>query len=117
MSSPTRVLGAASAFLDAFTRITENRTIEAQQIQLLLVLYTNGSVVQGNLEKLTGVGPSSISRNIAKLGAGVRPATEKGPGWVQSYDDPNNRRTKIVELTPAGRKMLEKVSSEVAHLF
>jgi DNA-binding MarR family transcriptional regulator len=112
-----RVLGAVSAFLQALTKHTDLRTIEAQQIQLLLALYVHGTLNQIDLERYTGMKKSSNSRNIARLGDGEHPAVEAGPGWVRAYEDPTNRRTKLVELTPLGRELLERVAAEVAHHF
>lgn len=84
---------------------------------LLLSLYTHGTLNQIDLERYTGMKKSSNSRNIARLGAGEKPAEERGPGWVEAFEDPNNRRTKLVRLTPLGRHVLEKTAREVGHLF
>jgi len=115
-ASPHRVLGAALAFNDALARHTGLRTLEMQQQLLLLSLYVYGELNQQDLIKHTGTSPSSISRNIAKLGPGPSPSVG-GPGWVEAFPDPYNRRTQIVRLTARGKHLLEKVSAEVAHLF
>lgn len=117
IASPTHVLAAGAALIDALARHTGLRTLEAQQQLLLLSLYVHGTLNQIDLERYTGMKKSSNSRNIARLGEGERPAVERGPGWVEAFEDPMNRRTKLVRLTPLGRNLLEKTALEVAHLF
>ena len=115
--SPTRVLGAGAAFIEALAKHTGIPTLETQQQLLLLSLYVHGDLNQLDLERYTGMKKSANSRNIARLGDGLHPTTERGPGWVESYEDPENRRTKLVRLTPLGKAVLERTASDVAHLF
>jgi DNA-binding MarR family transcriptional regulator len=116
-TSPVRVLGAASAFIESLAKHTGIKTLETQQQLLLLSLYIHGDLNQLDLERYTGMRKSSNSRNIARLGEGEHPSVERGPGWVESYEDPENRRSKLVRLTPRGKALLEKVAAEVSHLF
>ena len=117
-ASPARVLSASGAFIEALARATERPNIEAQQQLLLLALYGAPSgISQQDLPKYTGVQKSSNSRNIARLGDGERPLIERGPGWVESFEDPADRRNKLVRLTPRGRALLERVAEEVAPYF
>ncbi|KQW02195.1 hypothetical protein ASC87_13265 [Rhizobacter sp. Root1221] len=105
------------AFIEALTKHTGITDFESQQMRLLLSLYIHGELNQLDLERYTGVKKSSNSRNIARLGDGEKPTIKRGPGWVESFEDPENRRTKLVRLTPTGRKLLEKVAADVGHLF
>jgi DNA-binding MarR family transcriptional regulator len=118
-TNPTayQVVSAAGAFIQALQKATELKTFESQQQLLLLSLYVHGEMSQANLDKFTGVEKSSISRNIARLGEGERPLVKRGPGWVESYEDPKDRRNKMVRLTPRGRALLEQVASEVSPHF
>ena len=116
-TSPTRVLHASLAFIEALAKHTDIATLETQQQRLLISLYLYGELSQQDLEKRTGVKRTANSRNIARLGKGERPKVLAGPGWVDSYDDEEDRRNKRVYLTPRGRQMLERCAMEVAHLF
>ena len=115
--SPTRLFGATAAFIESLAKNTGIRTLETQQQLLLLNLYLHGEMNQMDLERYTGMKKSSNSRNIARLGEGENPSVERGPGWVEAYEDPENRRAKLVRLTPRGKALLEKVAGEVSHLF
>jgi len=76
-----------------------------QQILLLLALHTYGEMTQQSLGTYTGVQRSSNSRNIAKLGIGEN-LGRPGLGLVESYEDPVDRRTKMVRLTPKGSALM-----------
>ena len=97
----------------------------AQQMLLLLALYVHGTLNQIDLPRYTGVEKSANSRNVALLGEGqwVTNRTsgdkkhEPGMGLVEAYDEPTNRRYKMVRLTPKGRAVLEQVAAQVAPYF
>lgn len=112
-ATPTTVIRLASDFLKALSAQTNDSTMPVQQVQLLLSLYLHGEVNQHALTDATGVQRSSNSRNIARLGAGESP-DKPGPGYVESFEDPHNRRTKIVRLTAAGRELLMAAASKAA---
>jgi DNA-binding MarR family transcriptional regulator len=111
------VIAAAGAFIQALQKATGMKTFESQQQLLLLSLYVHGEMAQQNLDEFTGVEKSSISRNIARLGDGERPLIKRGPGWVESFEDPADRRNKMVRLTPRGKALLDQVAREVAPHF
>lgn len=107
-TTTTQPLSAAgvSKMLETLTGLTGDTTMPIQQITLLLALYTYGQITQQELGKHTGVNRSSNSRNIAKLGIGEDPVKRPGPGLVESYEDPQDRRTKMVRLTPKGHAIV-----------
>jgi DNA-binding MarR family transcriptional regulator len=115
--SNQHVIAAAGAFIQALQRATGKNTFESQQQLLLLSLYVHGEMAQNNLDRYTGVEKSSISRNISRLGEGERPLIKRGPGWVESYEDPVDRRNKMVRLTQRGKALLDSVAQEVAPHF
>lgn len=94
-------------FISSLCELTEDYTMPVQQVLLLLALYNHGELAQQELVKYTGVARSSNSRNIAKLGIGDSPWAANGPGWVESYEDPMDRRNKMVRLTPKGVALLK----------
>jgi DNA-binding MarR family transcriptional regulator len=100
-------------FLEALARVSGDNTMGCQQVLLLLALYQYGRLSQHDLERHTGVKRSSNSRNIAKLGPGEQPWSKQGPGWVESYEDPMDRRTKMVRLTPQGVALIQAVIEQV----
>lgn len=107
----------SSAFLEKLAETTGDSTMGVHQARLLLALYLNGTLNQTDLPKHTGVAKSAISRMIAKLGPGEQPAIRKGPGWIDTEEDPNDRRFSVVRLTALGRAVLEGAAQEVASKF
>lgn len=103
-------LAAVGRFLEALEKQTDEAGLVAKQIQILLVLYTAGETSQSNLMRVIGTkAKTTHSRHITKLSVGDKPLLRNGPGWVENYDDPVDRRTKLVRLTPRGRALLDRV--------
>ena len=95
-------------FIEALSTVTNDPTMSSQQQRLLLALYVHGATSQSKLEELTGVKSASNSRNIAKLGKGENAWEGTGPDLVENIIDLHNRRTKVVQLTPKGRALVEE---------
>lgn len=115
---PRKVASTVAAFIAALVEATGDRTMGAQQMQLLLALYENRELSQTALGKYTGVEKSANARNIDRLGPGSytqqagseRKVYKPGPGLVESFQDPSNRRVNLVRLTPSGRALIERVA-------
>jgi DNA-binding MarR family transcriptional regulator len=97
-------------FLEVLENATEHASLGAQQIQLLLALYTHGEMSQSQLMQVTGASKTTHSRNLAKLSIG-EDRTKSGPGWIETYQDPMDRRSNMVRLTPKGRALLTTVAN------
>lgn len=110
MTNKLETLATIGRFLEALEEGTDHASLGAQQIQLLIALYTYGEMSQQALMKHTGAQKTTHSRHIAKLSVGENPLTRNGPGWIESYEDVMDRRTKLVRLTPRGRAMLDRVT-------
>lgn len=104
--SKTTDVSKVNVFIKSLSELTGDDTMPSQQQLLLLSLYVHGTLNQQGLEDLTGVKRSSNSRNISKLGIGEKPVEELGPKLLESFEDPLNRRTKLVRLTPKGRAIV-----------
>ena len=65
-----------------------------------------------DLASLLHIAQSSISRNVYKLSQ-VNRHRVTGLGLVESYEDPLERRRKLVTTTLKGRKLYTKLSSLV----
>jgi DNA-binding MarR family transcriptional regulator len=87
--------------------------LQAQQILTILAVADRSEIPMADLEKLTGVGQSSVSRNVAKLGQGTSPR-EPGYGLLEAYEDPEDRRRKLVRLTTRGKALIAQLESSVA---
>lgn len=80
-----------------------------QQALILLALAdSSGPLAMQELQAFARVSQASTSRNCAALSAWVRSGVP-GYGLVESYDDPEYRRRKLVRLTPAGEVLRKKL--------
>lgn len=97
---------AGLQILAALRDSTGDTTIPVQQLMTLLAVYLYPDMPLTDLPQYSGVERSANSRNIAKLGVGERP-TKPGPGWLEAYHDPMDRRYVRLRLTPRGRAVIE----------
>lgn len=92
--------------------LTELRDLDmdmpiAQALSLLLIAKHEGLSLS-ELAKKAGVGMASASRYVAAFGKPPK-AGAKGHGLVTAVEDPNERRKKIINLTPKGRTFVAKL--------
>lgn len=76
----------------------------------LTVCLHGGEVPMQEIEKATGWSQAAISRNIAKLGAGIT-MDDAGARLVETFEDPQWRRRKIVRITARGRELAAKLQT------
>lgn len=94
-----------------FARIMANDRWEWQTAHtFLLVCMNGGEVAMQEIEKSLDMGQATVSRNVARLGAGLSP-DEPGARLVEAAEDPYWRRRKIVKLTERGKKFADEITS------
>lgn len=77
-------------------------TIELQQLEALLFIAVEGKVNQQDVGSYLKLTKAAASRNVTKLSDVLPGGKKPGPGFVDAYDDPHNRRYKLVRITPQG---------------
>ncbi|CAB4165072.1 MarR Transcriptional regulators [uncultured Caudovirales phage] len=99
--------------LEAFRSIDPE--IQANAIQLLLFIAAAGEdgAMMKDLEKQTGQPQATLSRNVAMFTDMTR-WHKPGPGYVERFENPMNRREKIVRLTPKGRRFMQSTLNHVS---
>ncbi len=113
MSTTTTKREIATTFQWMVAAIEEFRKLNPEmQAQTLLtfcaIASKEGEVGMKDIEQMTGMSSSSTSRNIAALG----PYHRKGnPGMdlVVAFENPQDRREKLLKLTPKGRRVAESI--------
>ena len=88
--------------------------MESQSIAIFFYVCEYGGangISMQTISKELDLAQSTVSRNCYKLGD----KTEKGPGigLLQSFEDPMERRRKLVRLTAKGRRVLSTLSDLV----
>ncbi len=94
----------------AFTTPPETPTII---LLLTLAGRPDGTASMKELRQEIGLGSSSMTRQIGLLGMngyrnGPNQSDIAGIGLVQSWEDPVDRREKLVRLTPVGEALVAK---------
>lgn len=97
MLTASRLLVAVSARSVA----SVDDSITLPQFRLLVVLSSRGSLKLVTLAEHLGVNPSTATRAVDRLIA---------TGMVTRTTNPESRREIVIDLTPAGRRMVSKVT-------
>lgn len=113
-SSGTKLAAVVAEYLAQLGTATGDTTMPTQQVLTLISVYLNPDMNLTDMDRYTGVEKSSNSRNIAKLGDGERPPIKRGPGLIESYHDPMDRRYVKVRLTPKGKALMDQVAARAA---
>ncbi len=71
------------------------------QFRVLVVLSTEGTLRVGTLAERMGAVPSTFSRSVDRMVAA---------GWLVRSGNPENRREVLVDLTPAGHRLVSSVT-------
>ncbi|MGE5722290.1 MAG: MarR family winged helix-turn-helix transcriptional regulator [Sphingomonadales bacterium] len=108
-----RLLKLTNRLMAPFSTHLEKRyKIGLNEFRLLMVIGRFGTTASHELAEETGLNTMCVSRSVAAL---------SGRGRIDVSTDPDNRRRKILRLTPEGRKLYEQmlpVADQVAaYLF
>ncbi len=107
-AAPTGSLGCACANLRRLTRaVTQlydnalrSQGLRTTQFTLLQVLARRGTLTQGTLAAFLAADSTTLSRTLKPLEAAR---------WIRSFPG-GDRRERHLELTPAGRRTLERAT-------
>ncbi len=75
--------------------------VSLPQFRVLVLLAGSGPLRSGMVADRMGIHPSTFSRNADRLVAG---------GWVRRVEEPGRRVTVLIELTDAGRDLVDRVT-------
>ena len=98
-------------FIQGISRIESEMPL--QQLHcLLLIAQADEGLSLTDLSKKAGIGLATASRYVAALGKQNR-HREEGLLLVESFEDPMERRKKIIRLTTKGKAALNKLIGEL----
>ena len=102
---------AASSLLRIIERFREiDGEMQAQAMAVLLkVAKSPLPLKMADIAEELGLSQSTISRNVAYLGDWNR-RREAGHKLVEAYEDPAERRRKLVRLTAKGRRFVKSLN-------
>lgn len=102
---------AASSLLKVVERFREiDGEMQAQAIAVLLKVAKNPLPLKmAEIAEELGLSQSTISRNVAYLGDWNR-RKEAGHKLLEAYEDPAERRRKLVRLTAKGKRFVKSLN-------
>ena len=105
-------IGLMQEVSEAWTRTMGRGEIELNVIRVFCLVAEAGGrpIPQASIRERTGLAESSVSRNVAMLSIGAT-ASNPGPKLLESYEDPEYRRRKLVKLTAAGKRFVEALET------
>ena len=85
--------------------------IQAQSVAVFLTVANHPHPMKmADIGNRLSLAHSSVSRNVAYLGS-VNRHHKKGHGLLDAYEDPTERRRKLVKLTAKGQRFFQRVST------
>ena len=78
---------------------------------LFIIAQAEDGLSLTDISKKAGVGLATASRNIAALGK-INRKREPGLKLIESFEDPMERRKKIIRLTAKGRTTVKRILGE-----
>lgn len=84
--------------------------VELNTLRVFLTVAAAGGrpIQQSAVRDGIGLSEAATSRNIQMLSSGATP-TSKAPELIESYEDPQYRRRKLVRLTSRGEDLLREM--------
>jgi DNA-binding MarR family transcriptional regulator len=103
--------GGADIMLRVVERFREvDAEMQAQSMAVLLKVAKHPVPIKmGEIAQELGLSQSTISRNVAYLGDWNR-HKEKGHQLLEAFEDPMERRRKLVRLTAKGKRFIKSLS-------
>lgn len=87
-----------------------------QAVETFFTVAGEPGIHMADLQESLQLASSSVSRNVALLGA-IHRAGKPGLGLLDAYEDPLNRRMKRVKLTKRGEHLMDSIISELERLY
>jgi DNA-binding MarR family transcriptional regulator len=80
--------------------------VPSQTLVLLLLVAVKGSMTMPEIAKALDMSSSAVTRNVFSLTKNGLYG-KKGFPLLESFESPEDRRYRVVELTPHGRRMID----------
>lgn len=102
------LLGIVSETIKVLNEEAGRVDLGTQTVITFLSVAQAGEMPQSQLGKLTGMTHAGVSRNVARL-AHYGDRYGDGLGLIQSVEDEQDRKSRILSLTPKGKAVLAEI--------
>lgn len=100
-------LETALKVIETIRRVDSEMPLQQAHCLLLIAGAKEGTSLT-DLAKKAGIGLATASRYVAALGK-INRKKEEGLKLIEAYEDPMERRKKIIRLTPKGKVALKSI--------
>lgn len=90
--------------------------MQAQTFMCFLMVAQFGPCNMQDIKDVANVSQASLSRNLSALGL-VHRRGMPGFGLVETWEDPMNRKAKLVKLTPKGEALKKQIMDVLSEEF
>lgn len=94
--------------IEAFAKV--NPEVNANMILIFLFIAQRGICTQKDLEVHLGLTNATASRGVSWW-TGTKRYGMDGIGYIERMEDPRDRRYKLLQLTPEGKKFYDKIKA------
>lgn len=106
LSVDNKIARQVSMIIEEFRKL--DKEMQAQQMLIYLTIMSSPGITQREIEQKLDLESSSVSRNVAALGAVTRKGKE-GHNLIVTKEDPNDRRYKVVHPTAKGKSVFNTI--------
>jgi len=96
--------------VNSFRKIGNEIQAQTMQTFLFIAMCENREIAMSSLAQRLGMSQASVSRNISYFMKTNR-LHQAGPGFLETREDPKERRRKLVKLTNKGHMFYEELAS------
>ena len=108
-TATTKSLPCMTEVITALRTVMNRGEVELNCLEILFAIAAQPRPIpQIHLRDVSGLSEAAVSRNLAILGEGSSFRTP-GPKLVETYEDPDYRRRKLVRLTAKGRSFMDTI--------
>lgn len=97
-------------FIKEFRKIDSEMQAQTIQTFLVVAMDVKNSFQMTELSERLGISQASCSRNVSAF-LNTNRKRKKGPGFLITKEDPEERRRKIVSLTPKGKSFYKDLEN------
>lgn len=110
-------VGREAVTLQEINRLLEmvsavDHEMPLQQARCLFIIAASEEGMSlSDIAKKAGIGLATASRYVGALGS-INRKREEGLQLIESFEDPMERRKKIIRLTPKGRAVVRRITGD-----
>lgn len=105
-------LSRQAKIVDLWTTVMGRGEVDINVLRIfyLVAQWRGDAIPQATVRDTLSLSEAGVSRNVALLSVGASVNT-RGPGLIESFEDPEYRRRKLIRLTSKGRRFADSLEN------